>query len=496
MSSKSLSFAVALLLSMSLVLTGCNSPAFEKTDCLFSVPAGLEIECGSLAVPENRANRNSRMIHLQVAIVKPASPHPLPDPVVVLNGGPGNGTLAGIDFWLYVFRPILHDRALILLDGRGVGYSQPSLNCPEVENVWQRNWSQNLSLQVSDQNYVRSLKACHDRLTAEGIDLSGYTTAENVADVRDLRMALGYPKWNLYGGDYGSRLALEVMRQDPAGVRSVILDSAYPPQVDLYGNQADQLERSLTLLFKHCETNADCNRSYPDLPKKFYGLVDGLDAQPGIYRIYDPSASKFHDLYLNGDRWIWAVSQMFYGTGLTAKLPKRVSTVQGDMFFSFGGDLNRLISREASLSEGVYYSIQCAEELPSLTPAASKSANLEFSPRLPGVMSASQMIHDCSAWPEDQPASLSRWAVTSDIPTLILAGELDPITPPAWGKLTAATLSRSQLLTFPGFGHGVLGGGPDGGECTIQIMSDFLDHPTAVVDSSCIQSLDMGFLSP
>ena len=311
MSSKSLSFVVALFLSLSLFLTSCNSPAYERTECQFDTPTELDIECGSLAVPENRANQNSRMLHLQVAIVKPFSPHPLPDPVLVLNGGPGNESLAGINFWLYVFSPILHDRALILLDTRGVGYSQPSLNCPEVENTWQQNWSQNLSLQASDQNYVRALKACHDRLISEGVDLSAYTTAENVADVRDLRRSLGYSKWNLYGGDYGSRLALEIMRQDPAGVRSVILDSAYPPQVNLYSSRANQLERSLTLLFEHCEAHADCERSYPGLKKKFYGLVDGLDAQPGIYRIYDPSASKFHDLYLNGDRWIWAVSQMF-----------------------------------------------------------------------------------------------------------------------------------------------------------------------------------------
>jgi pimeloyl-ACP methyl ester carboxylesterase len=106
------------------------------------------------------------------------------------------------------------------------------------------------------------------------------------------------------------------------------------------------------------------------------------------------------------------------------------------------------------------------------------------------------MEQNCAVWKGNRPSSLSNWGVTSNIPTLILDGELDPITPPAWGKLAAQTLSHSQLVEFPGFGHGVLGGGPDGGNCTFRIVGEFIDNPYKTVDSSCIHSLDMGFLNP
>jgi pimeloyl-ACP methyl ester carboxylesterase len=179
--------------------------------------------------------------------------------VVVLNGGPGGYTLDGINYWIYVFSQVLRHRTLILFDPRGVGYSRPSLNCPEVEEQWQQDWAQNLSQQVSSRNYAQALRACHDRLTKAGVRLSAYTTAANAADVRDLRLALGYSKWDLYGGAYGSRLALAVMQEDPDGIRSTILDSADPPQVNLYSSQTSSLERSLQLVFQRCAANKNCS---------------------------------------------------------------------------------------------------------------------------------------------------------------------------------------------------------------------------------------------
>ncbi len=471
-------------------------PRFQKDQCPFEVPLGLEVQCGYVSVPEKRSQWNSPKIRLQVAVVKPYDPSPTPDPVVVLNGGPGLYTLDGINYWMYVFSRTLSHRELILFDPRGTGYSQPSLNCPEVEKQVQQDWSQNLYLQTTRQDYAQALRACHDRLVSAGVDLSAYTTAANAADVRDIRRALGYSKWNLYGGDYGTRLALAVMQEDAGGVRSVILDSAYPPQVDLYGTRAGNLEKSLQLVFQRCSADKPCNLSYPDLQDKFQNLVNALNHQAAVYRTYSPATDQFHDLILNGDRWIWAVSQMFYGDSLISELPKRISTINGDMTFSFGADLNQLISMDSMQSEGTYYSIQCSEAVTSDSLTPSTPINIDLPTRLQSVLGTSQMGANCAAWGVPHKTSFSREAVSSDIPTLILAGELDPITPPAWGQLAAKTLRRSQFLEFPGFGHGVLGEGRDSGNCTFQIVSDFIDHPEATVDSSCIHLLDMGFLTP
>src|SRR5690606_39073830 len=97
---------------------------------------------------------------------------------------------------------------------RGTGYSQPFLGCYGDEEA-----EDNLA-------YAR---LCHADLTAQGIRLNAYTSAENAADIADLRVALGYEQVNLYGISYGTRLALTIMRDHPQGIRSVVLDSVYPP---------------------------------------------------------------------------------------------------------------------------------------------------------------------------------------------------------------------------------------------------------------------------
>jgi pimeloyl-ACP methyl ester carboxylesterase len=85
--------------------------------------------------------------------------------------------------------------------------------------------------------------------------------------------------------------------------------------------------------------------------------------------------------------------------------------------------------------------------------------------------------------------------VSSDIPTLIFAGDLDPIHPPAWGKLASETLSNSQYFEFPNYGHGVFGEGRDGGNCSEKILDAFLSDPNAEVDASCIAGLKPFFLT-
>jgi pimeloyl-ACP methyl ester carboxylesterase len=75
--------------------------------------------------------------------------------------------------------------------------------------------------------------------------------------------------------------------------------------------------------------------------------------------------------------------------------------------------------------------------------------------------------------------------VTSSIPTLILEGEYDPITPPANGILTAQTLSRSFFFLFPGVSHSVR----TTNACPGIIGQAFLDHPTVKPNASCISSM-------
>src|SRR5688572_23226007 len=241
-------------------------PIFERAACAFAVPSGYSPECGYLIVPENRARPGSPLIRLHVAIFRNRSGSPVSDPVVHLAGGPGSSSLevAG-----YLFSrgldPILERRDFILFDQRGTGYSQPRLDCPERADLTAALLGRGLSAAENHQEILDAFRRCRERLIAEGIDPSAYHSAASAADLNDLRLALGYEKLNLYAVSYGTRLALTVMRDYPQAVRSAVLDSAYPLQVNLYTALAPNADRSFNVFFSRCVAEPNCSAAYPDL---------------------------------------------------------------------------------------------------------------------------------------------------------------------------------------------------------------------------------------
>jgi len=126
-----------------------------------------------------------------------------------------------------------------------------------------------------NESMMDARQACYDRLTDDGINLSMYNSAQNAADVAALRTALDYEEVNLFGISYGTRLGLTIMRDHPEGIRSVILDSVYPPQVNGYEQGAYVFYRALRRVFNDCATDAACDAAYPDLEQVFYKRLRG-----------------------------------------------------------------------------------------------------------------------------------------------------------------------------------------------------------------------------
>jgi pimeloyl-ACP methyl ester carboxylesterase len=194
----------------------------------------MTIACGMLTVREDRSQPNGATIQLAVAIIPTRSPTPAPDPVVYLAGGPGSAALSGAPRLARAWAPFLANRDLIVFDQRGTGFSRPALRCPESERSSDAELGRVLSADESVRAEVAALQRCHARLVREGVHLGAYTSAASAHDLEDLRVALGYGRWNLLGISYGTRLALTAMRDTPQSIRSVILDSTYPLQVNLY----------------------------------------------------------------------------------------------------------------------------------------------------------------------------------------------------------------------------------------------------------------------
>jgi len=469
--------------------TAAYQPIFEPAACEFPVPAGYAPDCGYLVVPENRSRPGSPLIRLHVAIFHSTAADPAPDPVVHLAGGPGSSSL---DEAVYLFNQgldaILGRRDFILFDQRGTGHSLPRLDCPEREALEPILLGGQLTSDESVQAIEEAFSRCHDRLVAEGNDLSAYNSANSAADVNDLRLALGYAQINLYGVSYGTRLALTILRDYPQAVRSAVLDSVYPLEVNLYTSLAPNAERSFNVLFERCAADPGCSASYPDLRTVFYNLVDQLNANP--VQVMLSAGGGEQTVWLDGGLLIDVLFLGMYNPYVTASMPKMIFDIRQGDYTILEDRLGLYFDTSSAL--GMNMSVQCAEEIPFGTPEDAQTAAQTTQPQIAAFYPASvrSLFAACQAWNPSPPDARENQPVTSNVPALVMAGEYDPITPPDWGRQVASSLTQAYFYEFPANGHWVT----RSSSCAIQIALAFWDDPAIAPDASCIQSIgSLGF---
>jgi pimeloyl-ACP methyl ester carboxylesterase len=424
------------------------------------------------------------MVHLAVAIFKNPSTAFDPHPVIRLDGGPGGPSL---DDWAHYitstdFKQFVFDHDLIMFDQRGTGYSQPSLNCPEILQLQYATINQHFGRQQGEQIQVQAARACHDRLIRSGIDLNAYNTLENAADVRDIIQALGYKQVTLYGVSYGTRLALTVMRLYPSVIRAVVLDSVYPPQK----NRTDlpmSAQRVFDVLFRGCAMSSSCNQRHPALGAVFYKLVNDLNARPITFQTADPSTGKRYTVSFAGDDLVLWLFSALYVTPYIPRLPATIFQIR-DHDYRQLSDIYGNVEFDDTFSDGMFYSTTCAEDWDFVPRLDLTTATRGVAPQIQPAWAAElQQEYDiCQIWNVKRLPAVQKQAVTSDISTLILSGEYDPITPPENGRITAQTLKHSYYFLFPGMGHGE----EYNASCADSIISAFEDDPAQKPDSNCL----------
>lgn len=447
------------------------------------------MQCGFLTVPEDRAQPEGRSIQLAVAVFKARGADPLPDPVVWLDGGPGGETLGGTtEYFAGGFASELQERRdIVFFDQRGVGLSKPSLDCPEYTNALYETLNVRLSRAEVNARDEQALGACRDRLQAAGVNLAAYTSVASVADVRDLMAALGYQEWNVFGVSYGTRLALTMMRDAPQGVRSVILDSTYPPQVNRYVDLPEQAEQAFKTVFEGCANDPKCNAAYPNLEETFYHLVRSLNQKPVTIPTQNVFDGQSYDVLIDGEQVIGMLFTSLYITSMLPELPLIISEADAGLAQGETSALEYwawVIFLFEGLSEGVYYSVECGEEAAFSTPEELLAAAEDLRPELRSYYADPAFLTFCRTWGSHKAEPRENQPVSSSIPTLILAGEYDPVTPPAYGRLAAETLSESYFFEFPGVGHAAFSQA-----CPLQIITAFVENPAQAPDPACIATM-------
>lgn len=462
-------------------------PRYEVADCPFSVPSDINIECGYLTVPEQRSNPDSPTIQLAVAVVHTNAPNPAPDPVVYLSGGPGAAALEQAIPFARGWSHMLESRDFVVFDQRGTGHSIPSLDCPESTQLTQELLGQEIPRAAKVQAEVDTALHCRERLAQSGINLAAYTSAASAADMHDLRQALGYRSWNLFGISYGTRLALTAMRDYPQDIRSAMLDSTYPPQVNLFTAMPANFSRSLSLLFSTCANDPICNQTYPDLETVLRTLVPQLNDDPITVWPQDPITGKAVRIRVDGTELVSVLFRLFYDTYAIPDLPQMIyDTYKGDYGLLTRMQQRRLNRTAGGFSHGMYFSVSCSEEIAFAT-VDEVNASIDTDPLLTTFFTGipentPEIFRLCDQWGVQLPDPIENQPVESTIPTLFLAGEYDPITPPSWARLAASTLETSYVYEFPATGHAVIARGI----CPLTIMRSFLAHPMTAPNASCI----------
>ena len=469
--------------------TPFSGPEFVEADCpmWFDRPRGVHVDCGYVSVLEDRGTPDGNVIRLAVSRLRGSSPSPNPDPVIYLAGGPGASALERIDWFIDDAQFIWKERDLILMDQRGIGHSEPRLECPDYRR--RRAGLRGLDLNPDEElrQQVDSLLACKRTLSEHGIEMSAYTLDAVAADVVDLVAAMGYEAYNLYGSSFGTTLALTVMRDFLANLRGVILDGVLPPQVNftetIHANAASALEAFLG----HCEADPQCAGRNPDLEQEMWQVVDRYAEQPTTTRYRDTYVHEYYEEEVNGYFVLWRVLGSLRSASWIPYVPFLLHHIAGGndvVAGAFIAPTSRGI-RSAIDNTAAWASLWCYSE-GRFTDRTGILADRAAHPRLADPEIRDLVPALCAGWHDPTAEPVDRTPVASDVPTLLLSGQFDPTTPPRWAELAARTLSRSYSFVVPMAGHGV------GIEtsCGRKLVEAFLDAPSDDPSPACFPIAD------
>lgn len=457
-----------------LILGGCTQTksvsAIDRLKPCTGYDTPVDAYCGTLKVFENRDTKQGRQIDLNIVILPALRTDAQPDPLFFLAGGPGQGAAKLAKVVRQFFGTVQRDRDIVLVDQRGTGKSNP-LNCLEDEDDSLQ------SLAMTPAQTMERVKACQAKYDA---DLTQYTTTIAMDDLDDVRAFLGYDKINVYGGSYGTRAALVYMRQHGDRVRTAILDGVAPTNMRLPLYFPRDTQRAFELLAKDCAADAGCNAAYPNLLERMRTLIDRLEKDPPMVKVTHPRTGETAEIKVEARLVANVIVTALYSPTMTALVPAIVVAAERNDFQSMlalagmsGGD-------EPNMSIGMQLSVVCAEDAPKNT-AEDLKKNSDSTLFGKYVMTIQQEA--CAFWPRGKVDESFYEPVTSSIPTLVLSGEVDPVTPPTWGEMVAKTLPNSKHLVMPGTGHTAGGTG-----CGQRVMRSFIELGTVNgIDAACVE---------
>jgi pimeloyl-ACP methyl ester carboxylesterase len=466
-------FLVAALLGAA----ACSSAVFAAEAALVDCHvAGIAngVLCGSVQRPLDPEHADRTTITIRYVVVPAMARRKIADPVFMLAGGPGQSAVAIAAQTMPLFNRLNNRRDIVFVDQRGTGGSAP-LACKDDD-------SESLAEQSEPDRQLRLIVQCKaDLLKLPYIrnesDLGFFTTSIAVQDLDAVRRQIGAESVDLVGGSYGTRVALEYLRQFPKTVRRTVIDGAAPPDMVLPASFSTDNQAAFDSLVAACASAVACARLHPELRAHISALLQGL---PRAVTAIHPFTGREEKFTLTREMVLGAVRGALYAPALAAGLPEAIdAAARGDFGGLLGLNATLFAKKSARLATGMHLSVVCAEDLPRLAMAADKPG-ADF-----GTAFARQYEKLCATWPRGAVPSAFYSMPPSASPALVLSGGLDPVTPPRHGERVARALGPlARHVVVANAGHGVMAIG-----CMRDVVFRFIDATSdgdaLAVDAGC-----------
>jgi len=427
------------------------------------------VQCGKLEVPENYALATGEKISVNFAVLPAIDKSQNKAPLMFLAGGPGQASVELASHIFNTFNEIRKSHDIILVDQRGTGNSHP-LECDEssASNVYE----------ITPEDFSeQEIKDCIAQFKG---DLSQYNSENAIRDFDAVRSALGHEKIHIYGGSYGTRAGLVYMRMFPDSLKSVVLDSVGPIEVPI-GTFGQSAARSFNLLLDNCKNDESCKTAYPALEDEFKAVVTRLEQAPVKLEIAHPRLGTKTNFVLSRSKFISNLRLQLYSMETRTLVPLVIHQAYLGNYQPLVG-LIAMSDGGMGMYVGLTLNIVCNEDLPKISQAMfANDANNNFG----GSDSHNTWLQACPLWPKYSVNEEFYQSVTANIPTLILSGDLDPVTPPSNGDKSAETLPNNHHIISKNNSHIVAST-----SCGINIINEFLTTlDPKNLDETCLSEL-------
>ena len=489
---------ISSLIILAVLSVGCtqssNTGKFVKTPCPIDVPEGLEesgkFSFGYMEVPELHENPTGKTVELALAVFKCQGDSATNEPLVLITGGPGMSDIDSFvpDLFGDLGALFLNNRDIVIIELRGLKYSKPNLMLPEIDNLQLFLADKHLSTELTIELYMDSLQSAYDRLEQEGVNLSAFNDYEIANDIVFVMEQLNYEKFSVFGSSFGTLVTEHLLLNHSEHLVSVTMNAV----VDInkaFTNMHVNSIQTLENLFIRCESDPELNLAYPDLKNRFLSTLARLNESPDTLDIEYAKEGKMYKVPLNGDKLsVWLFGAMYWDAQIPSTLHKILSgdysqIIQdpGMIFplneFSYGLSLSIILSEFSNLED---------ENIP---------LNNEYADYVKGcgtmIFTPYFLSHAKEAWKVNDLQN-KNIDLISDVPTLMLSGELDHVCPPNYARDLSKNLKNSYLYVFPGIAHSPI----DFGSCGIMMMKEFIDNPSKAPNSACVEQFQSGFKLP